>query len=166
MADDQVAGRAAGDLQRADEDDAALEQRAEHDRHADDRLLEHQRADDWRPQQRLRAVAVPGQLFSHRDQELQWQTSIEDGPSKTGWGGRTADLLYSLNGNNTVTMNISVAGSNTFEVGTIIEYSVSTNGAASLNLPTPGTGPARLQALKVLLNPTTRTGPRAPSPGR
>ncbi len=98
------------------------------------------------------SVAVPSQLFSHQDQELEWQTSVEDGPSKTGWGGRTADLLYSLNGNNSVSMNISLAGTNTFEVGNVInEYNVSTNGAVSLNLPTTGTGPAQLQALKDLL---------------
>ena len=98
------------------------------------------------------SVAVPGQLFSHQDQELQWQTSIEDQPSKTGWGGRTADLLYSLNGSNNVSMSISLAGANTFEVGnTINEYGVSTSGAVSLNIPTSGTGPAQLQALKDLL---------------
>ena len=99
-----------------------------------------------------KSVALPQSLFSHQDQELQWQTSIEDQPSKTGWGGRAADLLYSLNGNNNVSMNISVAGSNTFEVGNVInEYNVSTNGAVSLNIPTSGTGPAQLQALKDVL---------------
>ena len=103
-------------------------------------------------QYNAKSVAVPQQLFSHQDQELQWQTSIEDGPSKTGWGGRTADLLNSLNGNNKVSMNISVAGSNTLEVGNVVnEYNVSTNGAVSLNIPTSGTGPAQLQALKDLL---------------
>ncbi len=103
-------------------------------------------------QYNARSVAVPSQLFSHQDQELQWQTSIEDQPSKTGWGGRSADLLYSLNTNNKVSMNISVAGTNTFEVGNIInEYNVSTSGAVSLNVPTTGTGPGQLQALKDLI---------------
>ena len=106
-----------------------------------------------RAQYLAKSVAVPQQLFSHEDQELQWQTSIEDQPSKTGWGGRSADLLYSLNGNNNVSMNISVAGSNTFEVGNVInEYNVSTSGAVALNIPTSGTGPAQLQALKDLIN--------------
>jgi uncharacterized protein (DUF1501 family) len=99
-----------------------------------------------------KSVAVPPQLFSHQDQELQWQTSIEDQPPKTGWGGRSADLLYSLNTSNNVSMNISLAGTNTFEVGNVInEYNVSTNGAISLNIPTSGTGPAQLQALKDLI---------------
>src|SRR5439155_14339273 len=37
----------------------------------------------------------PPQLFSHNDQQVQWQTSIPDQQSKTGWGGRCADLLHS-----------------------------------------------------------------------
>ena len=103
-------------------------------------------------QYNARSVAVPSQLFSHQDQELEWQTSIEDQPPKTGWGGRSADLLYSLNTNNNVSMNISLAGANTFEVGNVInEYNVSTSGAISLNIPTSGTGPAQLQALKDLI---------------
>ena len=99
-----------------------------------------------------RSVAVPPQLFSHADQQVEWQTSIEDQPAKTGWGGRCADLLYSLNSSNNVSMNISVAGSNTLEVGNIInEYNVSTSGAISLNISTSGTGPGQLQALKDLI---------------
>src|SRR5204862_2781055 len=63
-----------------------------------------------------------------------------------------ADLLYSANTNNSVSMNISLAGSNTFEVGdTIHEYNVSTGGAVSLNIPGSGQGPAQLQALKDLI---------------
>jgi len=61
-------------------------------------------------------VAVPSQLFSHSDQQLEWQTSIEDQDSPTGWGGRSADLVNSLNDPaSTVSMNISLAGTNTFE---------------------------------------------------
>src|SRR5947207_2527037 len=42
-------------------------------------------------------AAVPPQLFSHADQSVQWQTSVPDVISKTGWGGRMADMLQSLN---------------------------------------------------------------------
>ena len=49
-------------------------------------------------------------------------------------------------------MNISLAGSNTFQVGdTINEYNVSTSGAVSLNISGSGQGPAQLQALKDLI---------------
>ncbi|MDB5291282.1 MAG: hypothetical protein JWL69_2523 [Phycisphaerales bacterium] len=99
-----------------------------------------------------RSVATPSQLFSHNDQQLEWQTSIEDQPSKTGWGGRSADLLYSLNSNNNVSMNISLAGTNTFESGNIInEYNVSSSGAISMNIPTNTAGSAQLQALKDII---------------
>lgn len=105
-----------------------------------------------RAQYLAKSVAVPPQLFSHNDQQVEWQTGIEDQAPKTGWGGRSADLLYSLNTNNAVSMNISLAGANTFEVGNVInEYNVSSSGAISLNIPTNGTGPAQLQALKDLL---------------
>src|SRR5439155_1033747 len=55
------------------------------------------------------SAAVPPQLFSHNDQQVQWQTSIPDQVSKTGWGGRCADLLYSENTGAQVSMCISYA---------------------------------------------------------
>jgi uncharacterized protein (DUF1501 family) len=98
------------------------------------------------------SVALPPQLFSHNDQQVEWQTAVEDQPPKTGWGGRTADLLYTANTLNNVSMNISLAGNNTFETGNIInEYNVSTNGAISLNISGSNPGPAQLQALKDLI---------------
>src|SRR3984957_7532089 len=42
------------------------------------------------------STAMPPQLFSHADQQTQWQTSIPDQPPTTGWGGRCADLLASV----------------------------------------------------------------------
>jgi len=95
-----------------------------------------------------KTAAVPPQLFSHNDQQVQWQTSVPDQQSRTGWGGRCADLLYSLNNNNTVSMSISLAGSNTWEVGNVVnEYNVSTGGAVALS----GPGTAQVQALKDLI---------------
>src|ERR1700734_4364994 len=38
---------------------------------------------------------IPLNLFSHADQQLQWQTSIAQGNSSTGWAGRVADYLNS-----------------------------------------------------------------------
>jgi uncharacterized protein (DUF1501 family) len=103
-------------------------------------------------QYRNRSVAVPPQLFSHSDQQIEWQTAIEDQQPRTGWGGRSADLLYSQNTNNNVSMNISLAGSNMFQVGDVInEYNVSTGGAVSLNITSTAPGPAQLQALKDLI---------------
>ena len=75
----------------------------------------------------------PPQLFSHADQVTQWQTSIPDQPPLTGWGGRCADILNCLQPNAPISLNVSLAGANTFEVGNqVSEYSVSTSGAIAL----------------------------------
>src|SRR6202789_2576017 len=85
-------------------------------------------------------TAKPPQLFSHADQQTQWQTSVPDQPPQTGWGGRCADLLASIQPDAPISLMVTLAGANTFEVGNIVsQYSVSTSGAISLNLPTsPG----------------------------
>jgi len=54
-------------------------------------------------------LAKPPQLFSHADQVTQWQTSIPDRPPLTGWGGRCADLLASVEPNAPVSLSVSVA---------------------------------------------------------
>jgi uncharacterized protein (DUF1501 family) len=79
-------------------------------------------------------VPLPPQLFSHSDQQVQWQHSVPDKPTFTGWGGRIADLLYNLNSNNDISMSISIAGKNTFQVGNAIsQYAVGTGGATTLS---------------------------------
>jgi uncharacterized protein (DUF1501 family) len=40
---------------------------------------------------------VPLNLFSHSDQQNQWQTSVSNTASSTGWGGRLADKTADLN---------------------------------------------------------------------
>jgi uncharacterized protein (DUF1501 family) len=75
----------------------------------------------------------PPQLFSHADQVTQWQTSVPDQVPLTGWGGRCADLLQAVQPNAPVSLSISLAGANTFEVGNVVsQYAVSTSGAISL----------------------------------
>lgn len=54
-------------------------------------------------------IATPENLFSHSDQQLQWQTSFS-GPNGTGWGGRVADKLASVNAPSTFPTFLSVAG--------------------------------------------------------
>src|SRR4029077_14754922 len=92
------------------------------------------------------AYQKPPQLFSHADQVTQWQTSVPDQPPVTGWGGRCADLLAAVQPNAPISLAVSLAGANTFEVGNIVsQYSVSQSGAISLALP--GTPSTRLQTL-------------------
>jgi uncharacterized protein (DUF1501 family) len=53
---------------------------------------------------------IPINLFSHSDQQGQWQTAQFDGFSATGWAGRTADVLQSLNAGAQYPPVTSVAG--------------------------------------------------------
>jgi uncharacterized protein (DUF1501 family) len=97
-------------------------------------------------------AAVPPQLFSHADQSVQWQSSAPD-HTNSGWGGRIADLLNSLNGNSSVSLTISVAGTNTFEVGnTVVPFQVSPVGNFALaGFKGSANANIRLQAFKELL---------------
>ena len=79
-------------------------------------------------------AALPPQLFSHNDQSVHWQTSVPDQPPRTGWGGRMADLLISLNGAAQISMSISLDGTNTFEVGNqVFQYQMSPYGVVNLS---------------------------------
>lgn len=99
------------------------------------------------------SAAKPQSLFSHIDQQLQWQASLSDAPSSTGWGGRLADQLATLNTGSSIPTSISTAGNNLFVTG---------NATRALAIPTSGSfglsgfdgstsGAARLSALKALL---------------
>ncbi len=78
------------------------------------------RAPTTRDQYRNRSVPIPPSLFSHSDQQSQWQSATADGSGRTGWGGRLGDLLKTANGTNTSSTLISVTGNNLFEVGTTL----------------------------------------------
>ncbi|NWK57611.1 DUF1501 domain-containing protein [Verrucomicrobiaceae bacterium N1E253] len=81
-------------------------------------------------------VPVPPQLFSHSDQQVQWQSSIPDKPFTSGWGGRIADLIHaSYNTGSKVSMSVSLDGMNSFQIGTsgaVTQYAVTRSGALSL----------------------------------
>jgi uncharacterized protein (DUF1501 family) len=100
-----------------------------------------------------RVVPIPPQLFSHNDQQVQWQTSVPDFPDGRGWGGRCADLLmgaaYGANPGTSVSMNITVGGTNTFEVGRDVNaYTVNSAGGVT----TYQGASARLTVLRQLFN--------------
>ena len=96
------------------------------------------------------ALQKPPQLFSHADQVTQWQTSIPDQAPLTGWGGRCADLMATVQPGSPISLSVTLAGANTFEVGNVLsQYSVSTSGAIALSgVPN---GSARFQALTNML---------------
>jgi len=59
----------------------------------------------------------PLQLFSHSDQIAQWQSSIANAVSRTGWGGRLADRAAALNGSATFPQIVTIAGTSLFVTG-------------------------------------------------
>ena len=63
-------------------------------------------------------VPIPSNLFSHSDQQLEWQTSIAQGNSPTGWAGRAADVIASQNINSSKFPTFfSVAGNSLLGTG-------------------------------------------------
>ena len=86
-----------------------------------------------RQQFRSGSVPLPPQLFSHNDQVTHWQTGWPDQVAKTGWGGRLADAINAMNSGAQLSMSISLAGSNIFQIGgQVFPYSVSPEGSISL----------------------------------
>lgn len=56
------------------------------------------------------SATLPVNLFSHSDQQTQWQTAQFDNSGSTGWAGRTADVLQPLNSGANYPPITSVAG--------------------------------------------------------
>lgn len=80
---------------------------------------------------------VPVGLLSHADQIQQWQTSIPQTRSPKGWGGRMADILHAGNANQNISMNISLSGTNIFQVGNqIAEYAIRASAGGSVGIST------------------------------
>jgi uncharacterized protein (DUF1501 family) len=64
------------------------------------------------------ATTKPESLFSHIDQQHQWQASISStSSSNSGWGGRLSDQLAALNVNSSVPPMMSTGGNNLFVTG-------------------------------------------------
>jgi uncharacterized protein (DUF1501 family) len=97
---------------------------------------------------------LPVNLFSHADQQLQWQSSIAQGNSSTGWGGRVADYIESQNINSSKFPTFfSVAGNALLGTGAQTQP-VALAPGASLQLSgfnTTAASQARMTALTNLL---------------
>ncbi len=82
-----------------------------------------------------KSAELPPQLYSHSDQQLQFQSEPVK-PFRFGWGGRMAELLTDFNQSTTVSPLISVAGLNSFQVSLgnqLSTYAMGMDGAASLS---------------------------------
>lgn len=67
------------------------------------------------------AVPVPTNLFSHSDQVVQMQTVTPTGSGGTGWAGRMADQLLTLNQGSTFPPTLSMSGPAIFCTGNTVQ---------------------------------------------
>lgn len=104
---------------------------------------------------------LPPQLFSHSDQQAQWQYGQPAANGTVGWGGLVADRLHVLNDGATLPMSISLGGQNRFQAGVYIQpYVMTSAGAATLRGYPQGS--AQREALEALVeqaypDPLTRS---------
>jgi uncharacterized protein (DUF1501 family) len=78
-----------------------------------------------------RSVPLPLYLFSHTDQQTQWQTDSFDSALKGGWGGRMTDKLVASGTPNRNYSCVSVSGSalwGTNADASLLPYRVPSNG--------------------------------------
>ena len=97
-------------------------------------------------------AAIPSNLFSHLDQQTEWQTSLAQGSGATGWGGRVADAIQGCNTTGFPTI-ISVGGNNLFATGAQTNPATVTSGqvlgSAGIQYVGRFRGPARRAAKPV-----------------
>ncbi len=73
---------------------------------------------------------LPGQLFSHNDQQNLWQMGMPKSPKLTGWAGRMADLIMDSDVN--LPLNLSLDGTNLFQTGNnSLPFSLNSSGPES-----------------------------------
>ena len=82
-----------------------------------------------------KATRLPLGLFSHSDEQLHWQTMVPQvrGSAPKGWTGRVADCMDQVNSDGTISMNISLSGTNVMQSGfNTVPYVTGTNGSVKL----------------------------------
>ena len=99
-----------------------------------------------RGQYLAQTVKLPESLFSHSSQMNQWQTATPNDFATTGWGGRAADVLASINAPSLFPMNVIAGGGGIFPVGS------ATNPATAVTLGLRPNTPVRDNAFQQLLN--------------
>jgi uncharacterized protein (DUF1501 family) len=102
---------------------------------------------------------VPANLFSHLDQQAQWQTSVAQGNAVSGWAGRVADYIAAQKINSSSFPTVLSLSGNVLEGAGVHTQSIAMNAGASLQLAgfnTSAPSQARLTALTNLL--TTDNG--------
>jgi uncharacterized protein (DUF1501 family) len=95
---------------------------------------------------------APSNLFSHADQQMQWQTTVSRGASSTGWGGRLADAMSTMNPPNSLPSFISMAGNSLLGTGAETQpFSITPGAPLGLQGFSSAASEARLTSLQELL---------------
>ena len=103
-------------------------------------------------QWQARSVPLPENLFSHSDQQSQWQSAQYSHPS-SGWGGRLTERLVDAGSVNRGYSVISVTGGNLWETSdqALSAYKVSSSGNFGFNVYNPdGTDPLSIAISETL----------------
>jgi len=107
-----------------------------------------------RAEVQARTQPLPANLFSHQDQQLQWQTAAPNSFGTTGWAGRVADKVQPVyNVNSLFPPVTTVAGAAIFCTGQQTQpYAIIPGSTSALNgFDSSASSAARLQALQQLL---------------
>jgi uncharacterized protein (DUF1501 family) len=102
-----------------------------------------------------RSVPLPDNLFSHSDQQSQWQAAQYERPAN-GWGGRLAERLIDEGTNNRGYSVLSVTGGNLWETGdrSLSAYKVSASGRFGFDFYNPtGSDPLSMAITETLASP-------------
>ena len=75
-------------------------------------------------EQYQQGAAVPLNLFSHSDQQQQWQMASMPGAPHNGWAGRAADLVSIRSAPSRFPIGVSTAGNSLFLTGELPEVSI------------------------------------------
>jgi len=75
---------------------------------------------------------LPPQLFSHNDQQDQWNSLKGRFLLKSGWGGRIADLIASRTGAQQMPLNVSLFGQTIYQTGDAVDPYVMGIGGAQI----------------------------------
>ena len=94
----------------------------------------------------LNAVPLPVNLYSHSDQQKEWQSALPQGGAATGWSGRLVDKVAGVSGSR-VPAAITMAGNALQLVGRTTQPSTVSTTNFGLTAPAADPGSAALQNL-------------------
>src|SRR5271157_1508886 len=89
----------------------------------------------------LSSVPLPANLYSHSDQQNEWQNAVPQGGATTGWSGRLADKLAGISGG-VVPPCISISGNALQLIGETTQPS--TVNTSNFGLVAPATDPGSI----------------------